>query len=197
MLFPVETTLGNRILPPPPYSFCCRVHLWETEGTKPPQLIFESLHDSSGRWREVKMISPTLGRRTFSSTLGRAAPSPFPRLFACCRGHLARGSQLPASAVRGLIARTREGTKWDGLQKPHARGRRILVADFGWVDGVGGGFVCLFVVDRGWEGSIPRKPVTRLVRWLVRQRDGDDGRCCICAAGLICRVRWSAAQALG
>ena len=142
----VEAILGHSILSPFPLLILLPCPSLGNEGHQTSAAhIFESLYNVSGRWRDVNMISPALGRLTFSSTLGRAAPFPFPCSFAYCRGHRARGSQLPASALCGMIARTREGTKWEGVQKPYGHGRRILVADFGWVDGVGGGFR-LFVV---------------------------------------------------
>lgn len=108
-------------------------------------------------------------------------------------GIRARGSQLPASAVRGIVARTREGTKWAGVQKPRVRGRRILVADFGWVDGVDGRDSLLVAVGEGGVIVIP--PLIRLDCWSSRWR------CCwLCR---VSRARWelfiscgSAAQAL-
>ena len=126
------------------------------------------------------MISPTLGRRTFSTTLGRAAPSPSPFL-SWASGPGVTTPRLRCAWHRGSNAGRHE-VGW--VQKPLVRGRQILVADFGWVDGVDGRVSLLWEVGRV------------VVRWEPHTQS-FAGAMDLRAAGLIFRVRWGAAQAPG
>jgi len=92
------------------------------------------------RWWEVKACSPTLGRRTHSTTLGSPTSTACPSLDSRLRrGHCGSGGHNfppPLCARHGddtetLVAR-------GGLRTQVFRGQQNLFSGVRWVDGVGG-----------------------------------------------------------
>lgn len=108
-----------------------------------------------GSWWEVKACSPTLGRRTHSTTLGSPTSTAPPSLDARLRhGHCGSGGH---NSPPPLCARRRDGmvtlVARGGLRTQVFRGRQSLFGGFRWVDGVGGRVYVESSLDGAGEGS--------------------------------------------
>jgi hypothetical protein len=146
-----------------------------------------------GSWWEVKACSPTLGRRTHSTTLGSPTSTAPPSLDARLRhGHCGSGGH---NSPPPLCARRRDGmvtlVARGGLRTQVFRGRQSLFGGFRWVDGVGGRVYVESSLDGAGEGSSSSeetRPPSLMLFCLFCRRGGYDVGWFRPRAGLIC---WS------